>query len=619
MSKSLKIAAFLCAVMMVLASCGGKTEQTQTAQSGEGKEANKELKLLFPQMIEREGEILAGGTLVCGLVGDTPWKGIFNTFLYEDNPTYEAMLPMLANFMVDGPNHEIRNGGYCDMTFDREKKTATYHINPGLTWSDGVPVTAEDIIFCYECIGHPDYTGVRYDSRYANVVGMVDYHEGKAKNISGVKKIDDKTVEVTFIDYEPGILWGSGITYNAEPYHYLKDIPLTEMASHDRVRKTPLSCGPFVINSMVEGDIIEYVPNPYWYGRKIAVDKLIMKRIAPTSLAAALKAGEVDIVDYFRADLYDQFVVLDDEGRTVFDENGKPKLKVDNLDFICNVDNAYGYLGFKFGVWNKEKGECEMFPDGGKFKDKALRQALGYAMDNDGINDIYYHGLRFTANSFITPYHPGFYDINRKGYSYNPEKAKQLLDEAGYKDVDGDGYRETPDGKPLKINFLYMSGSDVAAPIANYYIQNWKDVGLNVALNDGRLIEFNAFYDRLRNDDPAVEMYMAAWGVGSNPRPNGLYGREAQFNRLRWVNEKNDELLAKISSEDSFDEAFRAQAYKEWDENILEEAAAVPTAYRIRLCAVNKRVKNWDIRFVRDWDWCDLALINDKPAVNMMK
>ena len=80
MSKGLKLAAFLCAVMMVLASCGGKTEQTQTAQSGERKEANKELKLLFPQMIEREGEILAGGTLVCGLVGDTPWKGIFNTF-----------------------------------------------------------------------------------------------------------------------------------------------------------------------------------------------------------------------------------------------------------------------------------------------------------------------------------------------------------------------------------------------------------------------------------------------------------------------------------------------------------------------------------------------------------
>ena len=260
-----------------------------------------------------------------------------------------------------------------------------------------------------------------------------------------------------------------------------------------------------------------------------------------------------------------------------------------------------------------------MFPDGGKFKDKALRQAIGYAMDNDGINAIYYHGLRVTANSFITPYHPGFYDVSRKGYSYDPDKAKQLLDKAGYKDVDGDGYRETPDGKPLKINFMFMSGSDVSAPIANYYIQNWKDVGLNVALNDGRLIEFNAFYDKLQDDDPTVEMYSAAWGVGSNPEPTGLYGKVAQFNLERWVNDKNEELLAKITSGDAFDEAFRAQAYKDWDENILEEAPAIPTAYRMKLYAVNKRTKNWDQQFVTGWDWCDLALINDKPAVNMMK
>ena len=617
MSKSLKVAAFLCAVMMVLASCGGKTGQKQTARTGSDTEADKTLKLMFPQMIEREGSTIKGGTFVYGFVYDTPWKGVFNTFLYQDNPTYEVMRPRIGKFMTDGPNHEIKDS-YCVMTFDREAKTATYHINEKLTWSDGVPVTAEDIIFVYECVGHPDYTGVRYDSEYENVVGMVEYHKGEAKTISGVKKIDDKTVEVTFKNFFPGILWGAGITYDAEPYHYLKDIPLTEMASHDRVRKTPLSCGPFVINSMVEGDILEYVPNPYWYGRKIAIDKLIIKRIAPTSAAAAIKAGEVDAVQ-FKADLYDQFVELDDEGKTVFDENGKPKMKVDNIDIVGNIENTYTYIGFKFGTWNKEKEMCEMFPDGGKFKDKALRQAIGYAMDNDGINAIYYHGLRVTANSFITPYHPGFYDVSRKGYSYDPDKAKQLLDKAGYKDVDGDGYRETPDGKPLKINFMVMSGSDVAAPIANYYIQNWKDVGLNVALNDGRLIEFNAFYDKLQDDDPTVEMYSAAWGVGSNPEPTGLYGKVAQFNLERWVNDKNEELLAKITSGDAFDEAFRAQAYRDWDENILEEAPAIPTAYRMKLYAVNKRTKNWDQQFVTGWDWCDLALISDKPAVNTMK
>ena len=615
MSKGLKIAAFLLAVMIAFTSCGGKTEQNSTAQA-DSKEDNKTLQLMFPQMIEREGQTI-GGTFVYGYINDTPWKGVFNTFLYQDNPTFEVMRPGLGNFMTDGQNHEIRDG-YCTMTFDREKKTATYHINDKLTWSDGVPVTAEDIIFVYECIGHPNYPGVRYDSDYENVVGMVEYHNGKAKTVSGVKKIDDKTVEVTFKKFSPGILWGAGITYNAEPAHYLKDIPLQELAAHDRVRKQPLSCGPFVINSMVEGDIVEYVPNPYWFGKKPSIDKLIIRRIATTSAAAAIKAGEVDAI-LFKAELYDQFVELDDEGKTVFDENGKPKMKIDNIDIVGNIQNTYSYVAFKFGTWNKEKEVCEMFPDGGKFKDKALRQAIGYAMDNGGINAIYYHGLRVTANSFITPYHPGFYDVSRKGYSYDPEKAKKLLDEAGYKDIDGDGYRETPDGKPLKINFLFMSGGDVQEPIAKYYIQNWKDVGLNVVLNDGRLIEFNAFYDRLQDDDPAVEMYSAAWGVGSNPEPTGFYGKIAQFNLLRWVNDKNEKLLAKITSEDSFDEAFRAQAYKEWDENILEEAPAIPTSYRMELYAVNKRVKNWDKRFVTDWDWCDLGLISDKPAVNTMK
>ena len=528
------------------------------------------------------------------------------------------MNPMLGQFTVGGPNHELRDGGYCSLSFDREKKTATYHIHPKVTWSDGVPVTAEDIIFVYECIGHPDYTGVRYDSDYENVVGMVEYHKGEAKTISGVKKIDDKTVEVTFKNFFPGILWGAGITYNAEPAHYLKDIPLAQMASHDRVRKTPLACGPFVINSMIEGDLIEYVPNPYWFGKKPGIDKLIVKRLTLTSVAAALKSGEIDTIDLPNS-LYDQFVELDDEGRTALDENGKPKMKVDNIDIVGNVSRAYSYIGMKMGTWNKEKEVCEMFPDGGKFKDKALRHAIGYAMDNDGINDIYYHGLRITANSFITPYHPGFYDVNRKGYSYNPEKAKQLLDEAGYKDIDGDGYRETPDGKPLKINFLFMSGGDVAEPMSNYYIQNWKDVGLNVALNDGRLIEFNAFYDRLQEDDPTVELYSAAWGVGSNPDPNGFYNKKAQFNMSRQVSAKNDELLDRITSKDALDEAYRAQAYKEWDENFLEEASIIPTSYRMTLKAVNKRVTSWDERFVTDWDWCDIGLTSEKPIVNTMK
>ncbi|MGP1575877.1 MAG: oligopeptide ABC transporter substrate-binding protein [Treponema sp.] len=617
MSKTSKLAAFLlAAAALVVSSCGGGNSSATDSPGTTADTGKKKLERPFPDFVEREGDTV-GGTFVYGIISATPWKSVFNTFLYEDNSTFEAMVPMLGRFMKSGLNHEMVDGGLCNVSFNREAKTATFHIDPELTWSDGVPVTVDDIIFVYESICHPDYDGVRYDDDYENIIGAVEFHEGKADSISGLKRIDDNTLEVSFKSYYPAILWGAGLPYNPEPAHYLKDIPLKELRAHERIRKHPLACGPFVINSMVEGDILEFIPNPYWKKNKIAVDKLIVKRIAPTSAVQAMKSGEIDVME-MPGYTYDQLVELDSEGRPVKDSNGNIKMKIDNADIITAIQRSYGYVAFKMGTWDAEKGECVPFPDGGKFKDKALRQAMGYAMDNDGVNEIFYHGLRVTPNSLITPAHPGFYDESLEGYSYNPGKAKQLLDDAGYKDIDGDGFRETPDGKPLTINYLSMSGGDIAEPLANYYLQNWRDIGLNINLNDGRLIEFNAFYDKIQKDDPAVEVYAGAWGVGSDPNPSNLYSKKAQFNLTRWVNAKNDELLDKICSEDAFDEAFRAKAYKEWNENLMEEAVVLPTNYRLAVTLVNKRVKNWYDRPGVDWHWHCIGLVSEKPAVNSM-
>ena len=72
------------------------------------------------------------------------------------------------------------------------------------------------------------------------------------------------------------------------------------------------------------------------------------------------------------------------------------------------------------------------------------------------------------------------------------------MDDAGYKDVDDDGLREDKDGNKLTINFASMSGGETAQPLADYYIQQWKEIGLDVQYTTtGRLIEFNSFYDKL--------------------------------------------------------------------------------------------------------------------------
>ena len=90
----------------------------------------------------------------------------------------------------------------------------------------------------------------------------------------------------------------------------------------------------------------------------------------------------------------------------------------------------------------------------------------------------------------------------------------------GYKDTNGDGIREDKNGKPLKINFAAMQGSSTQEPTVQFFLQQWKAIGLDVQLVTGRLIEFNSFYEKIENDDPEIDAYMGGWSTGSNPRPN---------------------------------------------------------------------------------------------------
>lgn len=90
--------------------------------------------------------------------------------------------------------------------------------------------------------------------------------------------------------------------------------------------------------------------------------------------------------------------------------------------------------------------------------------------------------------------------------------------------MDDDGLREDKDGNKLTINFASMSGGETAQPLADYYIQQWKEIGLDVQYTTGRLIEFNSFYDKLENDDPEIDVYQAAWNTGTDPNPSGLWG-----------------------------------------------------------------------------------------------
>lgn len=202
-----------------------------------------------------------------------------------------------------------------------------------------------------------------------------------------------------------------------------------------------------------------------------------MKVVNPSVVVKSLENGDIDVAEVL-AEQYEQAKELD------------------NVELLGKVELAYSYIGFNFGQYDKEKEENVM-DENPKFKDKRLRQAMAYAINNKEVGEKMFKGLRFPANSVITPNFK-YNNKDLKAYEYNPEKAKKLLDEAGFVDTNNDGIREDADGKEFKINFASMSGSDVSEPLARYYIQQWEQVGIDVELLDGRLHEFNSFYDLLK-------------------------------------------------------------------------------------------------------------------------
>src|SRR5699024_4206030 len=316
----------------------------------------------------------------------------------------------------------------------------------------------------------------------------------------------------------------------------------------------PIGFGPYKVANIVPGESVEYEAFEDYFEGAPNIDRIVVERVPTSGIVEALRSGDFDVTWNMPANLYDSF----EEGIPGYTTLGSP-------------GQSYDYISFKVGEWDAEEGKNVYNPDA-KMADKSLRQAMGYALDIDAVGEEFYDGLRYRADSHIIPNFGDFYNPDLEGYPHDPEKAEELLDEAGYVDQDGDGMREDPDGEQLAINYAARAGSDAAEPIALYYIQAWNEIGLDVQLLEGRLHETNSFYDRVQADDPAIDVHEGGWSTGSDPNPEGLYGPSAAFNFSRFVDEENTQYFEDMSSEESYDTDYHLNVFHEWQEYFMEDA-----------------------------------------------
>ena len=602
MNGKLKKLISLFAGMMLLVSCGdvngGKADAAK-------QEVNlNEIEQKYPVAYKNEGEVVPVDTLKVAVVSSSPYKGIFNGFLYSssiDNDfmqyTMDGAFPTNPDFtlVLDSDETPIK------VTVNPEEKTVTYKINPKFKWSNGEPVTTKDIVKTYEIVANQKYiessSSSRFNKNRKKIVGIQEYNEGKADKISGLEVIDDSTMKIHLTEITPSVYWGGNFVSEFVNAKQFEGVPMDKIIESPALRKNPLSYGPYYIKDIVQGEKVIFEANPYYYRGEPKIKTIEMEILPPSQQVAAIKSGKYDIV--FSPEL------------NIFPEIEK----LDNINILARKAMYFSYLGFHVGKWDAEKNEVVTDPNS-KMYDINLKRAMAYAIDNDSIAKQFYHGLAMRAPSPIAPIFTQLRNPEVDGFKIDIEKAKKILDDAGYKDVDGDGIREGKDGKPFKINLAMMSGSEIQEPLSQYYIQQWKSIGLNVELVDGRLLDFNNFYDRLKADDPAIDCFFAAFGYGTDPQQMSLFGKNSQFNKSRYTSETFEKALEAQISPEALDEAKRIEIYHNYDKIFMEELPVAPQLNKMEYIVVNKRVKEYDWKYDTDmkgFDWSKIEVTAKEP------
>ena len=594
--------------MLLLASCGGIND-------GGAKDAKKEefdvstVESQYPSYVENEGNPVETSVLKVAVVSDSPFRGIFNGFLYSDSLDGSFMAStMNGAFPIDQDLKIILDSDETPIkvSVNPEEKTVTYKINPNFKWSNGEPVTTKDIVKTYEIMANQEYItsskSLRYNKNRKAIVGIEEYNEGKADKISGLEVIDDSTMKIHLKEMTPSVYWGGNFVPEFVNAKQFEGIPMDKITESDALRKNPLSYGPYVIKEIVQGEKVIFEANPYYYKGEPKIKRLEMEILPPSQQVAAIKSGKYDIVLKVSPEIF-------------------PELeKLDNINILTKKAGSMNYIAFKLGKWDDEKNEVVTDPNS-KMYDLNLRKAIAYAIDMDAVSKQFYHGLSTPAKSQLSPLFPSLHNPEINGFKQDVEKAKQLLDEAGFKDVDGDGIREGKDGKPVKYTLAMMSGGEIAEPLAQYYIQQWKAIGLDVELLDGRLLDSKNFYNRVNGDDPAIDFCIAGIGFGTDPQQLAIFGKNAKFNISRYISDPLEAALDATVSKEAMNEEYRVKAYKDYEKVFMEEIPAVPILNKLDILVVNKRIKKYDWRPNVDgkpntFKWSMIEVVAPQPIVD---
>ncbi|GKU76547.1 ABC transporter substrate-binding protein [Paenibacillus sp. L3-i20] len=340
--------------------------------------------------------------------------------------------------------------------------TYTFHLRRDSKFSDGSPLTAEDVAFTWSLIFDKAYDGDS-DLLTLGIKGSQDYKEGKATTIEGIKVIDPLTVSASLEKVNATAVLTLGGKVLSKAY-YGKDYTFGSLDYIKNLHAKPVGNGPYKLDKFIPGQEVRFVANEHYYRGKVGIQNFIYKTTEGDTWQF-IETGEQDF-----------------GGFSATEENINKLKKLGFLNLQNFTASNYGYIQFNF---EKEH-----------LKDKRVRQALTYGLDRKTIYVDSNQGAAIVANIPAPPISWAYTEEGINPYEYDPEKAKQLLEEAGWI-VGKNGIREK-DGKELKIHFIgsKKKGTDIFIAVAK---ENYEAIGIK--FEPEQFADFNAQLAKHKSGD----------------------------------------------------------------------------------------------------------------------
>jgi peptide/nickel transport system substrate-binding protein len=435
-------------------------------------------------------------------------KFMFDTFLDMDAP--QSFTPKLAESFESNDNQNF-----------------TIKIHPDANWTDGKPVTADDAIFTMNLVANP-----KTETSVGNFLTILDGLDengklvGGATEIPSVKKVDDKTL--TFKTKKPVdqnlVKEQIGSKFMILPKHVLGDVKPEDLSKDPFMQKPTVTNGPFKFVQYKKDQYVEYAANKDYYKGEPKLDKMFVKIMPAANLVAQLQTGELNMN---AAGGIGKIAAQDFETVQKFE------------NVTTKFDKTFGYQTIMFNTQSENVGDAK------------IRQAIAYAINRQAIVDKLLKGEGEVVDGPYTSVSP-YLDKEAQKYTYDPEKAKQMLQEAGW-----DFNKE--------LNVIVPTGNKVREQSADLITQDLEAIGLKIKT---RTFDFPTLLATAKKG--AYDIMFIGFTNTLDPDISTIYKTGGSSNYPKYSSKKTDELLEAGKAEPDVEK--RKEIYSElqklWNEDL---------------------------------------------------